>query len=287
MPDRFLFSSATRYPLPDTRLIMKIIDLSLPIDEKAFEVHDVDIERVSHTDGIKKLNKVLMSRTLKGKIAHFFGKRIIRKEDLPDEEFLSLEIVHSPVHVGTHLDYSFHYGSSSEGRPSKTAEEIPLEWCISDGVKLDLRHKRPTETIGASDLDEALKKINYTLKPLDIVLLYTGSDSLYGSPRYFSDYPGIDVSAIDYLLDRGIKIFGVDTMGIDRPYKYMMKDFLEKREPRHLWPVHFYGRKREFIHIERLAHLEALPDYGFEIHCLPVKIKRTGAAWARVVAILT
>lgn len=27
---------------------MKIIDLSLPIDEKAFEVHKVDIERISH-----------------------------------------------------------------------------------------------------------------------------------------------------------------------------------------------------------------------------------------------
>jgi len=265
---------------------MKIIDLSLPIDEKAFEVHDVDIERVSHRAGIKKLNKVLMSRTLKGRLAHFFGKRIITKEDLPDEEFLSLEIVHAPVHVGTHLDYSFHYGSTSEGRPSKTADEIPLEWCMKDGVRLDLSHKKPPETIGAADIEAALTKTGYTLKPLDIVLIYTGSDKLYGSPRYFSDYPGMEPSGIDYLLDRGIKIFGVDTMGIDRPYKYMMKDFLKNKETGALWPVHFYGRKREFIHIERLAHLEQVPAYGFKVHCLPVRIRQTGAAWARVVALL-
>jgi kynurenine formamidase len=265
---------------------MKIIDLSLPIDDKAFEVHHVEIERVSHKAGVRKFNRVLMGKTLKGKLQYILGKRIVKKEDLPDEEFLSLEIVHSPVHIGTHLDYSFHYGSKSEGRASKTAEEIPLEWCYQSGVKLDVSYKKPNETITAADLEGVLKKINYTLKPLDIVLLYTGADKLYGGPKYFSDYPGVDISAIDFLIDRGIKIFGVDTMGIDRPYRFMLKEFLETKDTRKLYPAHFYGRTREFIHIERLASLEKLPDFGFKINCFPVKIKCTGAAWARVVAIL-
>lgn len=263
---------------------MQIIDLSLPIDEKAFEVHHVEIERVSHKEGVDKFNRVIMGKTLKGKLQYLLGKRILKKEDLPDEEFLSLEVVHSPVHIGTHLDYSFHYGSKSEGRPSKTAEEIPLEWCYCDGVKLTFTHKKPNEVITAQDIEEALKKIQYTLKPQDIVLLHTAADKFYGSPKYFSDYPGVDVSAIDYLLDRGIKIFGVDTMGIDRPYRFMLKEFLEEKKP--LYPAHFYGRKREFIHIERLAHLENIPATGFKIICFPIKIKGTGAAWSRVTAIL-
>ena len=262
---------------------MKIVDLSLPIDEKAFEVHKVEIERVSHKEGVEKFNRVIMGKTLKGKLQYLLGKRILKREDLPDEEFLSLEVVHAPVHIGTHLDYSFHYGSKSEGRPSKTAEEIPLEWCYCDGVKLALTHKKPNEVITAKDIEEGLKKIQYALKPLDIVLLHTGADKLYGGPRYFSEYPGVDISAIDYLLDRGIKIFGVDTMGIDRPYRFMLKEFLEEKKP--LYPAHFYGRKREFIHIERLANLENIPATGFKVICLPVKIKGTGAAWARVVAI--
>jgi len=262
---------------------MRIIDLSLPIDEKAFEIHKVEIERVSHRDGVEKFNRVIMGKTLKGKLQYLLGKRILKKEDLPDEEFLSLEVVHSPVHVGTHLDYSYHYGSKSEGRPSKTAEEIPLEWCYCDGVKLALTHKKPNEVITAKDIEEGLKKIQYALKPLDIVLLHTGADKLYGGPKYFSEYPGVNISAIDYLLNREIKIFGVDTMGIDRPYRFMLKEFLEEKKP--LYPAHFYGRKREFIHIERLANLENIPAAGFKVICLPVKIKGTGAAWARVVAI--
>ncbi|MDD5155327.1 MAG: cyclase family protein [Candidatus Omnitrophica bacterium] len=266
---------------------MKIIDLSLPIDEKAFEVHKVDIERVSHKAGIEKFNRVIMGKTLLGRIKYALGSRILRKEDLPDEEFLSLEIVHSPVHVGTHLDYSFHYGSKSQNRASKTAEEIPLEWCYCDGVKLDLTYKKPAEVITADDIEKAIKKINYTLKTQDIVLLHTGADKLYGSPKYFTDYPGVDISAIDYLLDRGVKIFGTDTMGIDRPYKYMLLAFLKDKKNNPLYPSHFYGRKREFIHIERLANLDKLPQaFGFKINCFPVRIKGTGAAWARVVAIL-
>jgi len=265
---------------------MKIIDLSLPIDEKAFEVHKVDIERVSHKAGVAKFNRVIMGKTFLGRIKYALGMRIIKKEQLPDEEFLSLEIVHAPVHIGTHLDYSFHYGSKSENRPSKTADEIPLEYCYQNGVKLDMRHKRPDEAINERDIKSALDKINYQLKPLDIVLLHTGADKLYGGAKYFSDYPGVDPSAIDFLLACGVKIFGVDTMGIDRPYRFMLTEFLKTKDPGKFYPAHFYGRKKEFIHIERLTNLEKLPDFGFKIICFPVRIRNTGAAWARVVALL-
>jgi len=265
---------------------VKIIDLSLPIDDNAFEVHPLKIDRTSHKKGVEKLNKVLMGKTIKGKVQHLLGKRIIKKEDLPDEEFLSLEMVYSSVHSGTHLDYSFHYGSHSEGRESKTSDEIPLEWCYQDGVRLDLTSMMPNEVIKSSDIQKALKSIDYKLKPYDIVLLYTGSDKLFGGPKYFSDYPGVDISTIEYFLDNGVNIFGVDTMGIDRPYKFMMQDFLKTKDAKYLWPAHFYGRKREFIHIERLANLEKLPNFGFKLVCFPVRIRKTGAAWARVVALV-
>jgi len=266
---------------------MKIIDLSLPIDEKGFEVHKVDIERITHKAGVEKFNRVIMGKTLRGKINYLLGKRILKPADLPDGEFLSLEIVHSPVHVGTHLDYSFHYGTKSEGRASKTADEIPLEYCYQSAVRLDLRHKKAAEEITAEDLETALKKEDYVLKPLDIVLIWTGADKFYGTPRYFTDYPGIGTTAIDFFIDHGVKVFGVDTMGIDRPYKFMLKEFIDSKDPARFYPAHFYGRKREFIHIERLGNLSSLPQAaGFKVACFPVRIRQTGAAWSRVVALV-
>ena len=265
---------------------MKIIDLSLSIDENTPEVHPFGIERLGHAEGVQHLNWVMMKRTFQGRIGFFAGKRIIKPEDLPDKEFLSLETVHCPVHIGTHIDYSFHYGTRSEGRPSKTINELPLEWCLSDGVVLDLTDKKPGEVISKNDCAGALKKINYTLKPADIVLLRTGADRFYGTREYLTNYPGVSPEAIEFILEAGVHIIGVDTLGFDRPYKFMMADFLRTRDGKYLWPAHFYGRKREYAHIERLACLDKLPPYGFKISCFPVKIKDAGAAWARVIAMI-
>ncbi|HTY45477.1 MAG TPA: cyclase family protein [Patescibacteria group bacterium] len=265
---------------------MKIIDLSLSIDERAPEVHPFGIERLGHKEGVRHLNWVMMKKTFLGRIAFFCGSRIIKPQDLPDGEFLSLEVVHAPVHIGTHIDYSFHYGSQSQGRPAKTINELPLEWCFADGVVLDVSYRKPGEAISKEDVRQAFKKIQYTAKEDDIVLLRTGSDRFFGSRQYLTEYPGVAPEAIDWLLDQGVRIIGIDTLGFDRPYKFMMADFMRTRDAQYLWPAHFLGRRREYAHIERLANLDKLPPFGFKIACFPVKIKDAGAAWARVVAIV-
>lgn len=264
----------------------KIIDLSLSIDENTPEVHPFGIERLGHKEGVQHLNWTMMKRTLKGRLSFLLGKRIIKPEDLPDKEFLSLETVHCPVHIGTHIDYSFHYGTLSEGRPSKTINQLPLEWCFSGGVVLNFTAKKPGEVITRDDCIAALKEISYTLKPADIVLLRTGADKFYGTREYLSNYPGVSPEAIEFILDAGVHIIGVDTLGFDRPYKFMMADFLRTHDGKFLWPAHFFGRKREYAHIERLTNLDKLPAQGFKIACFPVKIKDAGAAWARVVAMV-
>ena len=265
---------------------MKIIDLSLPIDERASEVHAFGIDRLGHKEGVRHLNWVMMHKTLLGKIKFFLGQRIIKPQDLPDEEFLSLETVHCPVHIGTHIDYSFHYGTQSEGRASKSINELPLEWCYSDGVVLDFRHRKPGEVITKSDVEEALKKINYAIKPKDIVLLRTGTDRFFGSLDYLVNYPGVSPEAIEFILNKGVNIIGVDTLGFDRPYKFMIADFMRTKDASYLWPAHFFGRKREYAHIERLTNLDKLPTNGFKVQCFPIKILDCGAAWDRVVAMI-
>jgi kynurenine formamidase len=67
----------------------------------------------------------------------------------------------------------------------------------------------------------------------------------------------------------------------------MIGDYFRTKDNSYLWPSHLFGRKKEYCHIERLANLDKLPKpYGFKIACFPVKIKKVGASWARVVAII-
>ena len=266
---------------------MRFIDLSLPIDDKNPEAHPIRIERLTHKKGIGHLNWIMMRKSLKGIASYLAGKRIIKPADLPDEEFLSLEMVYCSVHTGTHVDAPFHFGTKCEGRNSKKIEDLPLDWFYQDGVVLDLTHKKPAEAISSQDVITALDRINYRLKPKDIVLLHTGADRYFGSRDYMTKFAGVSAEAIEWLLRQDIKVIGIDTLGFDRPYPAMLKDFLSKKDKTVLWPAHFCGRNKEYAHIERLANLDKLPcAFGFKVACFPVRIKDVGASFARVVAMI-
>jgi kynurenine formamidase len=229
----------------------------------------------------------MMRKNIKGLLAYLMGKRIIKPSDEPDGEFLSLEMVYCSVHTGTHVDAPFHFGTACEGKPAKKIADLPLDWFFQDGVVLDLTHKKPAEVITQDDLAAGLKKIGYTLKPKDIVLLHTGADKHFGSKEYQRQFCGVSAEALEWLWGQGIKVIGIDALGFDRPYPAMFKDFLTTKNKAVLWPAHFCGRNKEYAHIERLANLDKLPKpYGFKVACFPVKIKDAGASFARVVAIV-
>jgi kynurenine formamidase len=266
---------------------MQCIDLSIPIDDSNPEAHPIKIERLAHKKGVEHLNWVMMRKTLKGVISYLMGKRIIKPADLPNNEFLSLEMVYCSVHTGTHMDAPFHFGSYCENRESKKIAELPLDWFYQDGVVLDMTHKKPAEAITSEDLIRALDKIKYQLKPKDIVLLHTGADKYFGTHDYMNKFCGVSAEAIEWLWGKGIKVMGIDALGFDRPYPAMLKDFLSKKDKKVLWPAHFCGRKKEYAHIERLANLDKLPrPFGFKVACFPVNIRDAGASFTRVVAMI-
>jgi len=266
---------------------MRFIDLSLPIDDALQETHAATIDRISHAQGVEHFNWVVMKNQPGGLERFAKGERLVTPEEIPDGEMPALEIVHASVHMGSHVDAPFHYGSHSEGKPSKQIEDLPLEWCLGDGVVLDFTHLQYPQAIGKDDVIKALEKIGYQLKAMDIVLIRTDGDKMLGTPEYVNKYVGMLPEALEYILDQGVKMIGVDTIGLDRPCFDMFREFLARKDQSKIWPCHFLGRKREYAHMERLGHLDEIPrPFGFKVSCLPVKVRQAGAGWARVVAIL-
>lgn len=266
---------------------MTIIDLSLPIDDTLVETHAAKIARITHTQGVEHFNEIMMNKKPNGKERFAQGERVATADEIPDGELLSLEIVNSSVHMGTHVDAPFHYGSKCAGKPSKMIEDVPLEWCIGPGVVLDFTHMKFPDVIKKEDIVKALSAIRYTLKPMDIVLIYTGGDKLLGTDDYVNKYVGMMPDAVDYILDQGVKMMGVDTIGLDRPCFGMFKEFLDTKDKTKIWPSHFLGRRREFCHMERMGNLGAIPKpFGFTVQCFPVKVKNAGAGWCRAVALV-
>jgi kynurenine formamidase len=266
---------------------MKIVDLSLPIDESAPEPHPIAVKKWRHQGGGDRFGwRWAKSGGLKGRLKHLSGRERITHESFPDGLFLSLEWVTATGHVGTHIDAPYHFGPLSEGKEARKIEDIPLEWCFGDGVVLDVSHRRPAEFITKDDIDKALKEIKYEIKSGDIVLLRTGTDKLWGTKQYFFMFPGLGREATGYILDFGVKVIGIDTFSLDRPLKAMVTDYLRTKDNGYLWPAHFYGREKEYCHVERLTNLDKIPPYGCKVACFPIKVKGVGASWVRAVAFI-
>lgn len=249
----------------------KLIDLSSLIENSAYEgMWPPKITYWDHRRGAKELGKPL-------------GVSI---GDFPQGMALAWEELTLITHAGTHIDAPWHFGPAVEGKPSKTVDQVPLEWCFGDGVVLDLRHKKPGESITKEDIQAALAKINYTLKPLDIVLVMTGADKYIDDVRFTDMNPGISREATLWIVEQGVKVIGIDGYGYDKPFAVMGSEF-KAGDKDALWPGHFAGREREYCHIEKLVNLDQIPKpFGFKVSIFPIKIYKASAAWIRPVAIV-
>ncbi len=252
----------------------RLIDLSVPLEDgAAHEPIPAHITYVTHeAEGLRQMRQ-------------FFG---VNPEDLVYSEGRgwAIEEVRAITHTGTHVDAPYHYGPTSEGRPARRIDRVPLEWCFAPGVVLDVRHKAVGEEIAPADLRAALERIDYQLRPLDIVLLQTGADERRGTPAYF-DQPGLGRAGVLWLVEQGVHVIGIDAYTLDRPFASMLADYRRTGDGRFIWPAHFAGLTREYCQIEKLAHLDRIPrPHGFYVSCLPVNIKDASAGWCRAVALV-
>jgi kynurenine formamidase len=253
---------------------IRLIDLSVPLEDDAVsEPLPAKIRYVRHDgEGLRQMQ-------------HFLG---VRPEDLVWSNGLgwAVEEVQAITHTGTHVDAPYHYGPVSEGKPARTIDQVPLEWCFAPGVVLDFRAKPAGELITVDDLQAALQRIDYRLGPRDIVLLHTGADKRLGSPDYFAQ-PGLGREGVLWLVEQGVKVIGIDAYTLDRPFANMVADYRRTGDGRFIWQAHFAGLTREYCQIEKLANLDQLPrPHGFHVSCLPVKVKGASAGWCRAVALV-
>jgi kynurenine formamidase len=246
---------------------MRIVDLSTPHQNGASEPFPPTIEYQGHQDGARRL----------GKLAG------IPPEQFPDGMALATEKITASAHSGTHVDAPWHYGPLVNGKKARTIDEIPLEWCYGPGVRLDFRHLEAGSNIKADQIEQALAGIGHTLSPGEIVLIQTGADKYWMTDQYLPAQSGLSMEATALILQQGVRCIGIDGWGLDRPVARMAEAH-RRGEPNALWPSHFYGRIKEYLQIEKLANLDAVPSTGFTVAAFPVKILGASAGWCRAVA---
>jgi kynurenine formamidase len=136
------------------------------------------------------------------------------------------------------------------------------------------------------DVEDELKRIGHTLAPLEIVVVNTSAGAKYGQPDYVSSGCGMGYEATMYLLERGVRLTGIDGWSWDAPFIHTAKKYAETKDASLIWEGHKAGRHIGYCHLEKLHNLELLPPTGFTVSCFPVKIERASAGWTRAVAIV-
>jgi kynurenine formamidase len=112
------------------------------------------------------------------------------------------------MHRGTHMDAPIHV---QENQPTITG--YPLWRFFGTGVAVSIP-KGKWGVITPQDLEKAEPKIRKN----DIVMINTGSHLKYGdNPDYFAYSPGLYKEAAEWLVERQVKLVGVDVQALDHP----------------------------------------------------------------------
>jgi kynurenine formamidase len=258
----------------------RYVDLSICIENEIISDPPFAIPEITYMDH---------SQTI-GRMQHFFPE--LEPGNLPEEAAWAIERIKLTTHNGTHMDAPYHFHPTMNhdlvegGEPAATIDEIPLDWCYRPGVKLDFRHLPDGYVVTAQDVEKELARIDWQLSPFDIVLVNTRAGSRYGHDDYLKVGCGMGRDATLYLLERGVRITGIDAWSWDVPFQYTSERVEQSGDYSLVWEGHKAGRERAYCHMEKLHNLEALPSTGFQVVCFPIKIKKASAGWTRAVAIL-
>ena len=176
----------------------------------------------------------------------------------PDGMSSLVKVIQMTDHTGTHIDAPLHFDPSPG---ALSIDQLPLEDFYKTGICLDLSHIPPKGFITESDLEQAVKDTGVALTPGLIVLIYTGHcERTFGTPAYYTDFPGLTENAVRWLGKQGIKNFGVESINPGHPDDMQ---FL----------AHVMCRKMGMIHMENLTNLDKLLGKGkFTFIAFPLKI---------------
>lgn len=258
----------------------EIIDLGCYLDQAAYPPWGYAAKHVDHTAGARAMAGFFNLRGFHGE-----DESAVTRADFPESLGLAWTHVTLSDHTGNHIDAPYHFGPLCEGRPARTIDEVPLEWCIGPGVRLDFRHLQGRD-IEPAHIEQELDRIGARLGVGSIPLIWTGADAVIDQPdAYWQTQAGLSLDGLFYLLDQGVRLIGIDAYAMDVSYQ-TMQSLTAAGEPQ-FFPAHFAGRAREHMHLEKLVNLGRIPcHHGFTFVAFPVKIRGASAGWVRPVALV-
>jgi arylformamidase len=167
------------------------------------------------------------------------------------------------AHTGTHIDAPVHFVPGRKGIDALDLDTLIGPAYVADLI--DVAHEIHGHDFGRANIPQGTVRL----------LCQTSNSSIWSkSPLAFDpNFVGISPDGAQWLIDRGIKLVGVDYLGVER------FDSVGNGAP-----THHLLLENELVIVEGLD-LSDIPAGEYELICLPVKIKNSDGAPCRAILV--
>lgn len=188
----------------------------------------------------------------------------------PGRPSFNAEIVITSNHAATHVDAFGHYDPTGV-----TIAEMPLDTFCGDAICVDIRDYPGGHDVTAAEVERAVNDSGQELCEGDILLFCSDHyNRTAGTPAFLDGFNGISAEAVHWMADRGVKIFGVETISPD--LVYLTDEY----------PTHRACAERRLTHYENLNDLKEVVGRRFQFYGFPLRLEPAYGSPIRAVGIL-
>ena len=197
-------------------------------------------------------------------------RHIQHSDAAPGDPSFSAEIIITSNHAATHVDAFGHY------QPGGAAlQEMALDTFCGTAVCVDIREYPGGHDVSAAEVAAAVADSAQELRTGDILLFCSDHyNRTAGTPAFLDGFNGISAEAVHWMADRGVKIFGVETISPD--LVYLTDEY----------PTHKACAERRVTHYENLNDLKEVVNRRFRFYGFPLRLETAYGSPVRAVGIL-
>lgn len=199
-------------------------------------------------------------------------RHLLHADAPPGKKSFEAEVIITSNHAATHVDALSHF-DPAPGAPK--IAEMPLETFCGEAVCVDVREYPAGHAVTVEELERSLEAGRLEVRPGDILLFCTDHyNRTAGTPAFLDGFSGVGADCVYWMRDKGVKIFGVETISPDLVYR---TDAYE---------THRACAETGITHYENLNNLREVVNRRFDFYGFPLRIEPGAGSPVRAVAIV-
>jgi kynurenine formamidase len=197
-------------------------------------------------------------------------RHIMHADAAPGRPSFNAEIIITSNHAATHVDAFGHYDKAGV-----QIADMPLDTFCGTAICVDIRQYERGYDVSAEEVERAVAESGQELREGDILLFCSDHyNRTAGTPAFLDDFNGISAEAVHWMADRGVKIFGVETISPD--LVYLTDEY----------PTHRACAERRLTHYENLNNLKEVVNRRLQFYGFPLRVEPAYGSPVRAVGIL-